>query len=137
MRSMRLVVTTALAGALVLVPFIASGSAATGASSASCSGAVSWRSAPRMVGRVATIKGPVRSTKYASYSNGSPTFLDIGRGYPSPSRFTVVIWGSSRSNFSSPENKYYGRTICVRGLVRSYDGHAEIHASSPSQIAIA
>jgi DNA/RNA endonuclease YhcR with UshA esterase domain len=105
--------------------------------SASCHGAVSWQSASRYVGRYVTIKGRVAGTKYASSSNGSPTFLNLGVDYPSSRRFTVVIWIENRSRFGRPEVRYSGRTVCVRGLVETYAGVPEIEATSPSQIAIA
>lgn len=108
----------------------------TRAGLASCAGAVSWQSARRMIGRVATIRGPVVGTKYASYSNGSPTFLDMGLDYPSSRRFTVVIWSENRRRFGAPEKRYRGRTICVRGLVDTYAGVPQIEATSPSQILI-
>jgi hypothetical protein len=90
-----------------------------------------------MIGRVATIRGRVVGTKYASSSNGSPTFLDVGAAYPSSRRFSVVIWIENRAAFGRPETRYRGHTICVRGRVTSYRGVAEIEASSPSQIALA
>jgi hypothetical protein len=74
---------------------------------------------------------------YASSSSGSPTFLNLGADYPSPRRFTVVIWGRDRYRFRAPERRYARRTICVRGLIRSYDGIAEVFATSPSQVAVA
>ena len=43
---------------------------------ASCAGA--WQNARRMIGRYATIRGYIAGTKYASYSDGSPTYLDMG-----------------------------------------------------------
>lgn len=89
-----------------------------------------------MIGRVATVRGPVAGTRYASSSNGSPTFLNVGVDYPSARRFTVVIWGRNRSRFGAPERRYRGRRICVRGLVESYRGIPEIEARSPAQIAI-
>ena len=70
-------------------------------------------------------------------TNGSPTFLDLGVGYPNPRRFTVLIWGRDRGKLLSPESTYLGRTICVSGLIRLYRGHAEVFASSPAQIATA
>jgi DNA/RNA endonuclease YhcR with UshA esterase domain len=87
-----------------------------------------------MIGRVATIRGRVAGTRYASTSNGSPTFLNLGVDYPSSRRFTVVIWGRNRGRFGTPERRYRGRTICVRGRVETYRGIPEIEASSPSQI---
>jgi hypothetical protein len=90
-----------------------------------------------MIGKIATVKGPVRGTKYASGSNGSPTFLNLGHDYPSPNRVQIVIWIEDRGKFGTPERRYYGRTICVRGLIASYRGVPEIIARSPGQIAVA
>ena len=104
--------------------------------SLTCSGAVSWQRASSLVGRVATIQGRVAGTRYAASSNGSPTFLNLGVDYPSPSRFTVLIWIENRSAFGRPEVRYRGHTICVHGLVSSYQGVPEIVARSTSQIRI-
>jgi len=106
------------------------------ARAASCAGAVSWQNARRAIGRYATIRGRVAGTKYASSSNGSPTFLNIGADYPSSRRFTVVIWGRNRARFGAPGRRYRGRTICVRGYVETYGGIPEIEARSPAQIRI-
>jgi hypothetical protein len=111
-----------------------SGSASPELRSASCARAVGWQNARRMIGRVATIRGRVAGTRYASTSNGSPTFLNLGVDYPSTRRFTVVIWGRNRRRFGTPERRYRGRTICVRGLVETYRGIPEIEARSPGQI---
>ena len=85
---------------------------------------------------MATIRGPVVGTRFASASNGSPTFLNVGLNYPNPRRFTVVIWIENRSAFGRPEVRYRRKTICVRGLVRSYRGVPEVFARSPSQIRV-
>jgi|1186.fasta_scaffold740502_1 hypothetical protein len=105
--------------------------------SASCAGAVDWRNARRVIGRVATIRGYVAGAKYASSSNGSPTFLNLGVDYPSSRRVTVVIWDENRARFGRPESRYLRRTICVRGFVDTYAGVPDIEATSPSQIALA
>lgn len=123
-----------LAVAAVAAP---SGSTARSEVTATCSGAISWTAAKSAIGRVATVKGPVVDAYYARSSNGSPTFLNLGRRYPSPSRFTVVIWSENRGRFGAPERRYRGRTICVRGRVSSYQGTPEIEAVSPAQIAVA
>jgi hypothetical protein len=104
--------------------------------SLTCKGAVGWNRAASFVGRVATVSGRVAGTKYASSSNGSPTFLNVGVDYPDPNRFTIVIWIENRSAFGRPETRYRGHTICVRGLISSYAGGAEIIARTPSQITI-
>jgi DNA/RNA endonuclease YhcR with UshA esterase domain len=134
-RRLLLALATAGAAIAVLTATTVAVPAAVAQSSVSCSGAVSWQQASSMVGRVATIVGRVASTKYASSSNGSPTFLDIGRPYPNEG-LTVVIWIENRSAFGRPEVRYRGRTICVRGLVANYKGGPEIEARAPSQIAI-
>jgi hypothetical protein len=128
----RLLTLAAIGGSLALPAHGAATSA-----SATCRGAVTWTAARTVVGRVATVKGPVVGSVFARSSNGSPTFLNLGRDYPSPARFTVVIWIENRAAFGTPERRYRGRTICVRGLVKLYRGSPEVVARSPSQIAIA
>jgi hypothetical protein len=66
-----------------------------------------------------------------------PRFLNVELDYPNPWRLTVVIWIQDRSRFGTPQRRYLGKTICVRGLVEAYGGVAEIEASSPGQIALA
>lgn len=98
---------------------------------------IEWDRASLYVGEFKTVCGPVISTRYASSSSGQPTFLNIGRAYPDPNRFTVVIWGRNRGNFPfKPEDYYSGKTICVTGLIEEYRGVPEIEISSPSQIEI-
>jgi hypothetical protein len=106
------------------------------ARSITCQGATSWLKARTVMGRVATIRGPVVGTRFASASSGSPTFLNVGLNYPNPRRFTVVIWIENRNAFGRPEVRYRRKTICVRGLVRSLQGVSEIFARSPSQIRV-
>jgi DNA/RNA endonuclease YhcR with UshA esterase domain len=104
--------------------------------SLTCRGATSWQRASSLVGKVATIQGRVAGTRYAASTNGSPTFLNLGVNYPNPNRFTVLIWIENRAAFGRPEVRYRGRTICVRGLVQTYQGVPEIIARSTSQIRI-
>jgi hypothetical protein len=104
---------------------------------AACSNSVSWQRARWLVGRTATIRGRVVGSYFASSSSGQPTFLDMGNRYPNPNRFTVLIWRENRGTFGgSPERRFRGRSICVRGVVQSYRGVPEIIARSPTQIRI-
>jgi len=48
----------------------------------------------------------------------------------------VVIWGADRAAFGRPEIRYRGHSICVRGMVKRYDGVPEIVSRSPAQIQI-
>jgi hypothetical protein len=133
----RLSVLISIALALCAVSVAGANTHTAARSIASCKGAVSWQSARRYIGHIATIRGPVASTKYAASTNGSPTFLNVGAAYPSPRRVTVVIWIENRGRFGVPEVRYRGRTICVRGYVDEYAGAPEIEATSPTQIAVA
>ena len=81
--------------------------------------------------------GPVVDTAYASGSSGKPTFLNIGRSYPDPERFTVVIWNDNRNNFpAQPENYYLGKNICVDGVIELYEGVAQIEGTNQRQIEV-
>ena len=48
-----------------------------------------WSEAKYHIGSRLTVYGPVIGTYYASTSKGQPTFLNIGKDYPDPERFTV------------------------------------------------
>jgi hypothetical protein len=100
-----------------------------------CPGAIAWDQAAAHVGQVVTVQGPVMGGTFASESRGQPTFLDIGRAYPDPTRFSVVIWIPNRANFSAPpEELYSGQTICVTGQVTLYNGSAEMEIIGPEDI---
>ena len=103
----------------------------------SCLDAITWDQAFGHIGELVTITGPTISTVYASESRGQPTFLNIGRTYPDPGRFTVVIWGYNRDSFPfAPEVGYHDKTICVTGLVETYKGIPQIVADRASDIEI-
>ncbi|MBM3131011.1 MAG: hypothetical protein FJ009_20585 [Chloroflexi bacterium] len=98
---------------------------------------VSWNDAKNFVGQTKTVCGNVMRTTFAESTNGQPTYLDLGRTYPDPSRFSVVIWGNQRANFPTPpETLYRGKTICVNGAVRTYQGVPQIEVRSPAQVQV-
>jgi hypothetical protein len=100
-----------------------------------CPGAIAWDAAAEHVGQIVTVRGPVVDATYASDSRGQPTFLNIGRGYPDPARFTVVIWIPNRANFPAPpEELYSGQTVCVTGQITLYNGSAEMEIIGPEDI---
>jgi DNA/RNA endonuclease YhcR with UshA esterase domain len=86
-------------------------------------------------GKTATVCGEVVTTRYASSSKGQPTFLNFDKPYPNLI-FTVVIWGSNRSKFKTPEGDYKDKKICVTGKITAYDGLPEIIADDPKQIRV-
>jgi hypothetical protein len=100
-------------------------------------GVIDWSDAKQHVGENAVIYGTVQSVKYASSSNGSPTFLNIGVDYPNENRVSVIIWDKNRGNFSpSPESLYSGQEVYVSGYIDTYNGVVEIEVSNPSQIEV-
>jgi hypothetical protein len=86
-------------------------------------------------GENATVCGDVVSTRYSDSSKGQPTFLNLDKPYPNQI-FTVVIWGSNRSKFKTPEDDYKDKKICVTGKITAYDGLPEIIADDPKQISV-
>jgi len=98
-------------------------------------GAISWDKAKDHIGDRTTVCGLVAGTKYGATSGGQPTWLNVGKDYPSSERFVVIIWGDNRGNFpQAPESYYYGKTICVTGLIQEYEGIAQIEVTTPDQI---
>jgi hypothetical protein len=131
-----LVLTTAV-GIVVADASSPNAAASSTRAAAGCTGAVDWSRASRAIGRRATIRGPVAGARYVNWTSGSPTFVNLGRDYPSARRVQVVIWGRNRGRFGVPERRYRGHTVCVRGYVDEYHGIPEIEVSTPSQITIA
>src|ERR1700691_2927503 len=85
------------------------------------------------VGDRATVCGKVVSTHYAKNSKGEPTFLNLDEPY-AKEVFTILIWGSDREKFGTPEDEYKGLRVCVTGKITSYRGRPEIVATERGQI---
>jgi hypothetical protein len=90
-------------------------------------GGVSWNQAHSHVGSVRRVCGPLSGTG----TSGDDVFLNIGRDYPDPGRFTIVLW-----DVGGVESKPLGSTLCVSGEVTSYEGVAQIHLRSPAAIQV-
>jgi hypothetical protein len=82
-----------------------------------------------------TVCGKVASTHYAKSSKGEPTFLNLDEPYPREI-FTILIWGSDRGKFGTPESEYKGLQVCVTGKITTYRGVPEIAANERGQIEI-
>ncbi len=96
-----------------------------------------WSTAREYVGKKVVIKGKVRMTNYSTKSQGRPTFLNIGNGYPVKSRLDVIIWGNDLHNWNEPPvHLYFGKTIVISGIVKIYNGIPRIEVSTPEQIKI-
>jgi len=98
---------------------------------------INWNEADGYIDEFITVCGPVVSAYFATSTNGQPTFLNIGKEYPDPERFTALIWGRDLEYFPfNPDEYYFGKTICVQGLVEEYKGTLEIEVTDPEQIII-
>lgn len=98
---------------------------------------LSWRDALAHVGEWVAICGPVVSTSFRPDVNGSPTFLNIGRDFPDPTRFQVVIWGENLGNFDyEADTLYDNREVCVSGEVVEFNGVAEMEVVEPGQVEV-
>jgi hypothetical protein len=75
----------------------------------------------------------VVSANYATKSKGQPTFLNFDQPFPNQI-FTVMILGSDRSKFGTPERSFLGKRVCATGEIMQYRGKPEIIATSPNQL---
>ena len=91
--------------------------------------------APLHIGENATVCGVVASTRYAPGTNGQPTYLNFDLPYPRQV-FAVVIWGSDRPKFGTPETTLMGKRACATGTIQSFRGKAEIIATDPRQLVV-
>jgi micrococcal nuclease len=87
------------------------------------------------IGERGTVCGVVASAHFAASSKGRPTFLNLDKPYPNQI-FTVLIWGSDRQKFGTPERDYNKKNVCVTGTIEQFRGAAEIIARNPSEIKI-
>ena len=102
-----------------------------------CLDAVSWQEAPDRVGESLSVRGGVVSGVYATDTDATPTYLNIGKDFPNDSRFVAVIFGDDRSNFSKPpEDTYEGKDVAVSGEVETFNGVAEIIVNHPNDITV-
>ncbi len=85
------------------------------------------------IGDRATVCGKVASSHYAKSSKGEPTFLNLDEPY-SKEIFTILIWGSDRKKFGTPEIEYKDVRVCVTGKITSYRAVPEIVATERAQI---
>lgn len=106
------------------------------ASTSACQDPITWDQAGKHVEKVASVTGLVVDRNYAAKSRGRPTFVNLGRPYPSPSRFTIVIWGADRPRFDeNPEDMYAGKRVCVTGRITTFEDLPQIVVDDPQQIA--
>jgi hypothetical protein len=85
------------------------------------------------VGETATVCGPVVSASYLPQAPQSPTFLDLGKQFPNQI-FSVIIFGSDRPKFGTPETSMRDKSICVTGTIFLYQGKPKIILHDQTQL---
>lgn len=91
--------------------------------------------AVKRIGQTLTVCGPIVDAS-SSISRGRPTYLNFDKPHPKHN-FLVLIWGSDLKKFpEDPEAYYKGKTACVTGLIRGYNGRPLIEVHDPSQISL-
>ncbi|HUH85510.1 MAG TPA: hypothetical protein VLX85_12950 [Stellaceae bacterium] len=94
---------------------------------------IAAQDAAQHVGENATVCGTVASAHHVERSRLQPTFLDLDRTYPNQS-FTVVIFGSNRAKFGTPERALLHQRICATGEISLYQGRPEMVVHDVAQI---
>ena len=88
------------------------------------------------IGETTTVCGLVASSRYLEWEGNRPTYLNFDHPYPNQT-FAVMIPGASRAEFKKPpEAVFYGKTVCVTGLIVDYHGRPAIVVENPSQIVV-
>ncbi len=88
-------------------------------------GGIPWSDAAAHAGTTQRVCGPLVSVRGSS----DDVFLNLGRDYPDPDRFTIVIW-----DIGGVEPIRLGTTVCTSGQIVLYEGVAQIQLRSPSAV---
>jgi len=91
------------------------------------SGGISWNEAVGYAGTAQRVCGPLAG----GGNSEDDVFLNLGRDYPDPRRFQIVIW-----DIGSLDPIDGGVTLCTSGPITLYNGVAQIELTDPSLIEI-
>ncbi|WP_418606680.1 hypothetical protein [Georgenia sp. SUBG003] len=80
-------------------------------------GGIPWSDAASFVGTNQRVCGPLADVGYSN----DDVFLNIGRNYPDPGRFTIVLWDIGGVEPISP-----GTTLCTEGDITLFEGVPQI-----------
>ncbi len=90
-------------------------------------GGLGWNEARDLAGTSQRVCGPLASVR----GTDDGVFVNIGRDYPSPDRFTFVIWGDWWLD-PLPSDA----VICAVGEIYLYGGVAQVELGSPGELEI-
>ncbi|MBH0024438.1 hypothetical protein [Salinibacterium sp. SWN248] len=90
-------------------------------------GGIAWNEAVAHAGTTQRVCGPLAGGGN-SYDD---VFLNLGRDYPDPARFQIVVW-----DIGSLDPIAGGLTLCTSGPITLHEGVAQIELYDPSSIEI-
>lgn len=90
-------------------------------------GGIAWNEAVGYAGTTQRVCGPLSGNG----SSNDDVFLNLGRDYPDPERFQIVLW-----DVGGVEPISYGATLCTSGQITLYEGVAQIELQSASLVEI-
>lgn len=107
------------------------------AAGASCEAPLAWHAAGEHVGQVVSLEGPVVRVTLRTDAQGQPTFIDVGRRFPSRERLALVIWGRDAPQFADVQPQLVeGRVVCVTGRVSDREGVAQVVLNERHQVEV-
>jgi hypothetical protein len=90
-------------------------------------GAIAWNDAVNYAGTTQRVCGPLAGDG----NSNDDVFLNLGRDYPDPQRFQIVLW-----DIGGVEPIPYGATLCTSGQISLYEGVAQIELESAGKVEI-
>lgn len=90
-------------------------------------GGIAWDQAVDHAGTTQRVCGPLAG----GGNSEDDVFLNLGRNYPDPGRFQIVVW-----DIGSLESIDGGVTLCTSGPITLYEGVAQIELTDPTLIEI-
>ncbi len=99
--------------------------------SQSISQCIDFKEARSYIGETKCVKGKIDNVYTSAKGN---TFLNFCPDYRT-CPFSLVIFASDSYKFSNPK-QYQGKTVEITGLIKTYQGRAEIILNGPQQIKI-
>jgi DNA/RNA endonuclease YhcR with UshA esterase domain len=93
--------------------------------------AITWDLASKHVGETLTITGPVMGTHVTT--GGKSLVLNIGKDFPDPTRFTVMIKTDDKNPASA--DTYMGKNVTVTGKIELYRKVPEVKVN-PADVTI-
>ena len=88
---------------------------------------IAWDDAVNHAGTTQRVCGPLAG----GGNSDDDVFLNLGRDYPDPERFQIVVW-----DVGGLESIGGGVTLCTSGQITLYEGVAQIELTDPNLIEI-